>query len=151
MTPTGMGAASTAYAPIYWWKGPDSTSGYQVGSCTWDKGPTTFYDLGVQPTGTTTMALQSSSLVPATASGPAQINVNKDGTTRWNMAPSATAGTAYFSNPTGTTLAAGTTATFTFYLWMEGEFWTGSFGQYDVNDNLIGAVVTGSTCCAYTC
>jgi len=45
----------------------------------------------------------------------------------------------------------GATATFTFYLWMEGEFRTGSFGQYDVNDNLIGAVVTGSTCCAYSC
>lgn len=67
------------------------------------------------------------------------------------MAPSATAGTAYFTSASGTTLAAGATATFTFYLWIEGEFRTGSFGQYDVNDNLIGAVVTGSTCCAFSC
>lgn len=146
MTP--VGTKTSPYGGIYWWQGPDSTSGYQLGTRTWNSGPSTCYDLGVQPTGTTTMTTQSSSLVPATASGAAQLNVNRDGSTRWSMAP---AGTAYFTSASGTTLAAGPTATFTFYLWMEGEFRTGSFGQYDVNDNLIGAVVTGSTCCAYSC
>lgn len=160
-TPTTyVGAGTGSYANRAWWSGPASVSWPGLGTYGYDDGRTTSYDVGVGAGTGATMSYKTISgygtKIPTSVSGVGRINPyysttagsNTTGAgTRWSMCSSytipSTASIPVFT-PTTSSLAAGSSVTFTTRLYMEGEATLGDCQR--VNDNFLGVVLLANKC-----